>query len=62
VVNSFGRAGREGGVEQSWEGIFHDPGAILLCKIDYRDKANNMVWFAAEFGIGIRSKAVECTP
>ncbi len=62
MVDSFGRAGRVGGVEQSWEGIFRDDGAILYREIDYRDKANNAVRFAAEIGIGVGGEAVECAP
>ncbi len=46
---------REGGA-----GIFRDAGAILYRKIDYRNEANNVARFAADFGIGVGGKAVEC--
>lgn len=41
VADSIGKAGKVGGVEQSWEGIFDDAEQILYREIDYRDEADN---------------------
>jgi hypothetical protein len=60
VDNFGGKAGRVGGVEQSWEGIFRDAGAILYREIDYRDEADNAARFAADFGVGVGGEAVDC--
>ena len=60
VVDSFGKAGRVGGVEQSWSGIFGDAESILYREIDYRDEADNAARFASDFGIGIGGAAIEC--
>ena len=61
LVDSLGgRAGRVGGVEQSWSGIFDDAEAILYREIDYRDEADNAARFADDFGIGIGGGAIEC--
>ena len=62
VVDSFfGKtAGRVGGVEQSWSGIFRDAETILYREIDYRDEADNAARFASDFGIGIGGSAIEC--
>jgi predicted unusual protein kinase regulating ubiquinone biosynthesis (AarF/ABC1/UbiB family) len=38
LVDSFGRVVWVGWVEQSWEGIFRNAGAILYCKIGYCDE------------------------
>ena len=41
VADNIGKAGKVGGVEQSWEGIFNDAETILYREIDYRDEADN---------------------
>jgi hypothetical protein len=61
IVDSLGEAGRVGGVEQSWEGIFADAETILYREIDYRDEAENSIRFAGDFGIGLGGGAIECT-
>ncbi len=61
IVDSLGKAGQVGGVEQSWEGIFTDAEAILYREIDYRDEAENAIRFAGDFGIGLGGVAIECT-
>jgi predicted unusual protein kinase regulating ubiquinone biosynthesis (AarF/ABC1/UbiB family) len=61
VVDSLGKAGQVGGVEQSWEGIFSDAETILYREIDYRDEADNSLRFAGDFGIGLGGTAIEST-
>ena len=61
VVDSVGKAGQVGGVEQSWEGIFNDAETILYREIDYRDEAENAIRFATDFGIGLGGVAIEST-
>ncbi|KAL7543055.1 hypothetical protein ACHAXR_012347 [Thalassiosira sp. AJA248-18] len=61
VVDSVGKAGQVGGVEQSWEGIFNDAETILYREIDYRDEAENAIRFANDFGIGLGGVAIDST-
>ena len=61
VVDSFGKAGQVGGVEQSWVDIFDDAETILYREIDYRDEAENAIRFANDFGIGLGGEAVDVT-
>ncbi|KAL9179574.1 hypothetical protein ACHAXT_008864 [Thalassiosira profunda] len=61
VVDSFGKAGQVGGIEQSWQGIFNDAEEILYREIDYRDEAENAIEFANDFGVGLGGVAVDCT-
>ena len=52
AVDRFGgKAGKVGGVEQSWEKIFLDAEAILYREIDYRDEAANGIRFCEDFGL-----------
>ena len=61
IADSLGKAGRVGGIEQSWEGIFSDAETILYREIDYRDEAENAIRFANDFGIGLGGVPVEST-
>lgn len=61
VVDSFGKAGQVGGIEQSWEGIFNDAETILYREIDYRAEAENAIRFANDFGIGLGGVAIGST-
>lgn len=61
TVDKFGKAGRVGGIEQSWTGIFNDAETILYREIDYRDEAENAIRFANNFGIGLGGVEIEST-
>jgi predicted unusual protein kinase regulating ubiquinone biosynthesis (AarF/ABC1/UbiB family) len=57
--NFVGKRSQVGGVAQSWTDIFTDAKEILYREIDYRDEADHMIRFAADFGLDKGGQAAE---